>query len=35
MISGLSVSTFVTMLLVPTLYAVFHRKQAIRKEGVL
>jgi hydrophobic/amphiphilic exporter-1 (mainly G- bacteria), HAE1 family len=34
MISGLSVSTFVTMLLVPTLYAVFHRKKAFRKEGV-
>ncbi|MFY9402580.1 MAG: efflux RND transporter permease subunit [Candidatus Omnitrophota bacterium] len=34
MISGLSVATFVTMFLVPTLYAVFHRKKALKKEGV-
>jgi len=28
MVGGLTVSTFITMLFVPTLYAVFHRKQA-------
>jgi len=33
MISGLSVSTLVTMLFVPTLYAVFHRKQSLKAEG--
>jgi HAE1 family hydrophobic/amphiphilic exporter-1 len=29
MIGGLTVSTLVTLLFVPTLYAVFHRKSAL------
>jgi HAE1 family hydrophobic/amphiphilic exporter-1 len=33
MFGGLTVSTLITMLFVPTLYAVFHRKSAILKEA--
>jgi len=33
MISGLSVSTFITLLFVPTLYASFHKKQLLKKAG--
>jgi len=32
MLGGLSVSTFITMLFVPTLYAVFHRKSELAKK---
>lgn len=33
MFGGLTVSTLITMLFVPTLYAVFHRKSELLKEG--
>lgn len=33
MISGLSVSTLITMLFVPTLYASFHKKQFLKRAG--
>jgi len=33
MMSGLSVSTFITLLFIPTLYATFHRRQLSRKVG--
>ncbi len=34
MVGGLTVSTFITMLFVPTLYAVFHRKSAAKEARV-